>query len=991
MSATCTSFRVRCTACTAAVLALVAAPADAQAPRDARPGIDFAAVEAPAANASAPFQAFVQANGGTWWSRWCPATGTPMELFGTGLPIVDWRGSSLDEARRHALAALATHGALLGLGGDEFREVIGASYGNVWTFTFEQFHRGVPVIGGRADVRIHTSGRIAFLGSQAFAVPDRQGLVPTIDAANAARIAWLTVGKVPERASPMALREPRLVLWGDLASDTLAPVFLCWEVPIEAVDGAGNGPIGRSYVDASTGIVRHYTDDKHTCGHPGCRGHGEHDHAATGLPPATYTVLGFARDGGSGITTPTNVPLPGLVINVPGIGDVVTDAAGQFSANLTSPTTVTVQMQGVHHALIVGGNAVTQTAVLQPAVPATIQLLSNAATDDQLAHTTCSLWVHRVNEWARSILGNSSQLAQADAVLPTVNIAQTCNAYYTSNTINFFGAGGGCTNTAAGSVIAHEWGHGLDDRYGGISQTQGLSEGWGDIISMYLLDDPTIGAGFFSTGGGIRTGLNGTQYPPPSEVHAAGEVFMGFAWLYRENLRTAFGSAAAINLSNANVIGSIAANAVDQPSAVTAIFLGDDNDGNLANGVPHYDQLEAACVAHNLPFPHVVLGTIAATTLTDTTVQWTPRPVLATVVPALGPFSQVRLHYHDGVAHQVPMIGTGAANQYQALLAGVPAPTTVTWHIEAVHPSGRILRQPSTGEWTYRVYQTRRIYFEDFDNGAVGWSHGATVGADDWEIATPNGSSGPGWRDPTVAASGAFCAGTDLTHDGLYSNAADQWLRSPPINCSGLAGIRLRFKRWLSIDSLPRDVAQVRINNVVYWINQPTAFPPSADTRWLQEDVRIFDADNQPAVVIEWRLQTDATIAYGGWNVDDVELVTTTQVPPLPNTMQLLPEMAGPGAPLTLTLQTQQAARPFLVVAGDSPGPTSVPGVPLLQLGGTVVSFGGATNASGSFTAGFAAPATVGLTGQMLYSQALTLDAAGQIVSTNAWLNLFTP
>src|SRR5262249_24354413 len=155
------------------------------------------------------------------------------------------------------------------------------------------------------------------------------------------------------------------------------------------------------------------TNDKHDCG-PG----GEH---AAAPPPATYTVMAWARDGVSTLTPATNVPLRGMQINVPGVGTVVTDANGQFTATLAQPTAVTVTMDGVNNSLIQGSNPVALTTTLQPGVPATLQLLASSAADTALAHTTCELWVYRVNEFARSILGNSPQLGVADSVVPTVN------------------------------------------------------------------------------------------------------------------------------------------------------------------------------------------------------------------------------------------------------------------------------------------------------------------------------------------------------------------------------------------------------------------------------------------------------------------------------------------------------------------------------------------------------------------------------------------
>ena len=90
-------------------------------------------------------------------------------------------------------------------------------------------------------------------------------------------------------------------------------------------------------------------------------------------------------------------------------------------------------------------------------------------------------------------------------------------------------AGGGCNMTCYSTVIFHEWGHGIDDAYGGISQTDGLSEGWGDLIATYASDQPIVGDAFRTTGGYIRTALNTYTYPAGTEVHLAGQTWMGWA------------------------------------------------------------------------------------------------------------------------------------------------------------------------------------------------------------------------------------------------------------------------------------------------------------------------------------------------------------------------------------------------------------------------------------------------------------------------------
>ncbi|MSR38373.1 MAG: hypothetical protein EXS02_05995 [Planctomycetes bacterium] len=561
------------------------------------------------------WQRFLATAGGQWISHWSPATNTPTAVFGTGLSIADWRGNSQAEASRHARQLLVDQQELLGLGTSEFREAIAARIGGMWSFVYDQYYRGLPVLAGRADVRVHMTGKVSMFGSAALPIAADFVIVPSIDELNAARISWQALGQQPRAKQPNDKRPLRLVIYGDLKAPALTKAQLAYEVPVSAVDFEGRGPIGRYLIDAHSGEVLTYINDKHECGIPGCTyppngftngGTDEKPPALIGaaLPPTTGTVRGFTRTGNVASDPLVNVPLAGVELSIPGVGIVVTDANGSFAATIASPVVVVATLNGIHNQLILGATAPTATFTLTPGVPAVVQFLTSLASPEAAAHTTTYWWVNKVNEFSRSILGNTAQLNIADAVLPSVNLASTCNAYYTNNTINFYATGGGCANTAFSTIVAHEWGHGLDERYGGISQVNGLSEGWGDILAMYLTDTPIVGDGFFTTGGFIRTGNNTRQYPSGTGVHQQGESFMGFAWNLRDGLAVSLGSRAlAIALSNTLVVGSIAANAPDQSAAVTQIFLADDNDGNVLNGTPHSGQLITACNLHSLPNP----------------------------------------------------------------------------------------------------------------------------------------------------------------------------------------------------------------------------------------------------------------------------------------------------------------------------------------------------------------------------------------------------
>lgn len=938
------------------------------------------AQDAPAGPRAA-WPAFVAETGAAWTAWWDDATGTPTAIFGQGMPLADWRGDDLAEARRQADGLLRRWPGLLGLGASDFRERIGGRMGHTWSFTFDQSFRGVPVLDGRVDVRIHGTGRLVSLGSRAWPVPADFSVAPELTAEAATAIAWQALDTAPDGTpQPGHPRAERLVIWTD-ATAKPGGMVLAWEVPLSAIRADGSGACGRGYVDARSGRFLQFRTDKHECGF-----HRDHGADACAPVPTTCTVLAWAHTGLSPVAAPVNTPLPGLQVVVPGHGTLVTDANGQFTVDLTGPTTVTVRLDGVHHSVVQGPGAVTQTLTLQPGQNSTFQLASAGSGEQPLAHTTTAYWVHRENEWARSILGASPELAIADGVTPIVNIASSCNAYYAGNSINFYVSGGGCNNTAAASVVAHEWGHGLDDQYGGISQTNGLSEGWGDICSMYLLDDPTIGHDFFVGGGGIRSGNNNRQYPTGSEVHAMGESWMGFAWLFRQNLRTSLGTAAAIAISDEVVIGSIVANATDQATAVLQAYLADDDNGNLLDGTPHYAELTSACQAHSLPYPAQQAGYLQHTALGNTNQQHTPRLVEVDAIPVTGSFVQVRVVYDDGAVHQRDLVPATQANRWRGLLPGMTAPSPLRYHFEALHANSTWFRLPTSGEFQYGTLAERRLHFEDFENGAPGWSHGAVTGSDDWEIAAPTGRSGAGWTDPSMAASGVRCAGTDLQGDGAYAPSSETWLRSPPIDCSGTTIVKLRCRVFLSYDG-STDHLEIRANGTPIWMGAQVPFQAND---WSTLEIFAAPANGSPNAVFEFRLRSDALFERGGWNLDDFEVFTPNQSVASPGILRLSPEQASTGTPVALSLATQ-GPQPFLLAIGFQPGPTPLPGLPTLQVGGPLLTFFAMTDANGSYTTGFPAPGGLPASGSFWYAHALTLDASGHLVASNPGLALFTP
>jgi hypothetical protein len=912
---------------------------------------------------------------------------------------------------------------LLGVGASRFREVIGARMGRSWSFTFDQYFAGLPVIDGRIDVRINMRGIVAMLGSRSVPIPADFDVAPRLPVEAAQATAWSRLeGPLSGVPQPAPIAPSRMVIWSDTAASASAPFFLCWEVAVSNLDASGDGQVGRFYVDAKDGFVHHYRNDKHQCLSPSCHPAAEGAGASraaeagtgpaignpaigpTALPiPTIVTLRAWTRTGADAFSALVDTPLAGIELSVPGVGVRTTNANGQITIDIAAPVGISIgALDGRHFAPISGPNGPTGFVVVNPGVATTLQLSSAAASSAEAAHATLAYWVESTNEFGRSIFGNSSQLVTLSSITPTVNIANVCNAFYTANTINFYQAGGGCPNTAFSTVVTHEWGHGLDDRYGGIANTpaEGLSEGWADALAMYLVDSPLVGSGFFSPGIALRRGDNTFLYPyAASAPQDAGQVWMGFAWQVRERLRTAFGTPTAIAISNDIVLGSIVANATTRVDATREVFLADDDDGNLLNGTPNYEQLSAAAIGKALPYPERLVGTITHAPLANTSLRYTPRLVTATVTPAFGSFPQVRLVYDTGLGPQTRnMKPDGATNGFQAVLPGI-VDGIVRYRIEAVHSTGQIIRFPASSEFSYAVLggALQAFFTENFDTTAPGWTSALVSGSNDWQRGDPTGRSGVSggiaWADPADAVSLPNAFGNDLGLTGLANGAyppnSESVLRSPVVNCTGRVGVRLRFRRWLTVEQRLYDQATLSVNGQPIWQNPQST--NLIDVSWQQVEYSIPVADNNPAVQIEWRLRTDGSVNLGGWTIDDVQLLTVASTT-VDADLRLLPEQVVQGATMFLQIATPGGSRPWLLGIGDTPGPTLVPGFPLLFVGGaSLIVLPGNTDATGNAFTSFTAPNVPSAVGVLLYSQLLTLNSTlTQFVTSNPCLNLIT-
>jgi len=182
-----------------------------------------------------------------------------------------------------------------------------------------------------------------------------------------------------------------------------------------------------------------------------------------------------------------------------------------------------------------------------------------------------------------------------------VNIDSTCNAYYDYSSINFYSAGGGCSNTAFSVVVHHEYGHHLV-AVGGSGQGQ-YGEGMGDVMGVLITGDPQLARGFYSNDcvNGIRNADNNKQYPCNGGIHDCGQLISGCVWDTLEVMQNAY------PVTGHDIVSSLAVNSIllhsgdsITPSITYDWLTLDDDDGDLENGTPHSEEILAGFAMHNM-------------------------------------------------------------------------------------------------------------------------------------------------------------------------------------------------------------------------------------------------------------------------------------------------------------------------------------------------------------------------------------------------------
>ena len=220
-----------------------------------------------------------------------------------------------------------------------------------------------------------------------------------------------------------------------------------------------------------------------------------------------------------------------------------------------------------------------------------------------------------------------------------------------------------------------------------------------------------------------------------------------------------------------------------------------------------------------------------------------------------------------------------------------------TWTLDIRDDSSTVATPGTLNSWSLEVCEEAApvgnlIYDENFEAGNGGYTLGPSNVANEWEYGTPATAQQTA-VSPFIAAfntcsSGVNCWKTDL--DNTYNVSSSQDLTSPVLTLNQFLGsIRLYWQQRYQMESTNFDRIWVRVTNVnnptetrVVWHSDNQSMgeangsgaslanlPESAGWGRYSADISDFAGD---AIQITFHLESDSTVNYGGWAIDDVQL-----------------------------------------------------------------------------------------------------------------------
>ncbi len=750
-------------------------------------------------------------------------------VFGVGMDDLDPRGPLADERHTQPVMFDAATGS--------------------YKFTlvyYTQWKSGIPVF--RADLRLlvrNERGYPLVLASNG--LRDLGGFVPL---ANGVRDS--SKGVATAKETVLALTQftaPELVIWAGVDDMVVAPTVAYRFVGDNGVRVNGDAEKWLFVADAATGQILYQENQLLSVDVAG-------------------NVTGMASTGpGTDVCEPElPTTMPYARVNI-GATQVFADISGDYVIPNAGSGQVTVDSPIRGQRFVVNNLGGTSTVLSTLAVPpGPANFLHNSANTSEFNRAEVNAYVQANIARDFTLTYNPSYpvIAGQTEFSITVNEAPTgfCpgNAQYQGDNLRFCAASGSTPNTAWSSVVQHEFGHHVVS-VGGSGQGA-YGEGFGDVLSVLILDDPRLGLGFFgSCSGSLRNADNSCQFSAGScstcgsEIHDCGQLLSGCVWDTRNQLAITNPGTYIDILSNLAINSVLMHSGSSIAADITVDFLVlDDDDGNINNGTPHHNEICTGFGAHGLDCP--VIDPIGFTYPNGRPDFALPNVTTDVRVDAVS-LGGTPIAGSGTVSHRIGNSGTFTtvsmseivANQYIATLPGANCGEDIQYYFSAVAVGGATFTDPpgapASTFSTISATGTVTILSHDFETNP-GWTVSGNATDGQWDRGIPVICSR---GDPATDFDGSGrCWLTDNSAANSCNSDVDggtTTLMSEAINLSGLVAPRVSYARWYSNTagaSPEADVFDVEIsgNNGGSWVSLETVGPTGSevDGGWF---VKEFD------------------------------------------------------------------------------------------------------------------------------------------------------
>ncbi|MCK4656045.1 MAG: hypothetical protein KAT85_03415, partial [candidate division Zixibacteria bacterium] len=278
----------------------------------------------------------------------------------------------------------------------------------------------------------------------------------------------------------------------------------------------------------------------------------------------------------------------------------------------------------------------------------------------------------------------------------------------------------------------------------------------------------------------------------------------------------------------------------------------DDDDADLYNGTPHWDEICAAFGAHNMDCPEMeeirfnYPNGLPELADPDSGVTFRVDVIPGISVPVEG--SGVLYYSIDGGPFESGSMSEVAPNEYQAVLPGADCQSTIEWYVEASSiVSGAFSDPPDAPITVYsvKVATDITIIFEDDFETYKTWTEFGSASDGRWQRGVPVGDGSNG--DPTSDFDGSgqcYLTGNEAGDSDVDSGTTV--LVSPIIDLAGKYA-RLSYARWYSNDAgnsphTDRMNIYISTNGGLNWLTLETVGPiTQASGGWYQKKFWVND------------------------------------------------------------------------------------------------------------------------------------------------------